>query len=139
MNKCIFMGRLTADPQLKQTANGVAVCAFALAVDRPKQKDKDREADFFNMIAWRQKAEFIARWLHKGSKVLIDASARTRKYDKDGQTHYITEFVVNDVEFAENKTAQRGSGVGQNGKGKQNETEYNGFTDVDGDADDLPF
>lgn len=134
MNKCIFIGRLTTDPQLKQTASGVPVCAFTLAVDRPKQKDKDRETDFLSMVAWRQKAEFIARWLKKGSKVVIESAARARKYEKDGQTHYVTEFVVNEVEFAESRAAAQGGA-----RPEQTEQENGGFMDVDGNPDDLPF
>lgn len=131
MNKCVFTGRLTAEPQLKQTPTGVDVCTFSLAVDRVKKKDKEKETDFLTMVAWRSKAEFVVRYLHKGSKIVIEAAARSRKYDKDGQTHYITEFYVDNIEFAgANPTNQQESQQG-------NADNFDDFTDID-DGDEKP-
>lgn len=130
MNKCIFSGRLTADPYLRQTVNGVEICTFVLAVDGPKQKDKDSATYFLSMVAWRQKAEFIAKWLKKGSKVLIEALAHSRSYNKDGLTHYVTEFVVLNIEFAESK-ASRSEII--------DDLEDQVLQNNDSDLEDLPF
>lgn len=136
MNKCIFSGRLTAEPQLRQTPAGVSVCTFTLAVNRPKQKDKEQETDFLTIVAWRSRAEFVARYLHKGSKIIVETEARTRRYEKEGQTHYVTEFYADNIEFAESAGTQSGksnySGAGaaqppqQNGLGNVND-----FEDID--------
>lgn len=134
MNECIFSGRLTAVPQLKQTPSGISVCSFTLAVDRSRKKDQENETDFLSMVVWRQKAEFIARWFDKGSKINVITSARTRKYDKDGQTHYITEFVVNEAEFADS----RKSG-GEESVKPQNQNELSEYEDLNINSDNLPF
>lgn len=133
MNKCIFSGRLTADPQLKQTPSGVSVCSFSLAVDRTTQKDKEKTADFINMVAWRQKGEIISRYLSKGSRVLIEAAVRTNKYQKDGQTHYVTEFIVNEVYFIDSRRQN------DDGYTMPNKTEYSDFCDIENEDYDLPY
>lgn len=131
MNKCIFTGRLTAEPQLKQTPTGVDVCTFSLAVDRPKQKDK--ETDFLTMVAWRAKAEFVARYLHKGSKIIVEAVARSRKYDRDGQTHYVTEFYADNIEFADsNKNNQQPIQQANTGN-------FDDFADIDNGDEKPPW
>lgn len=105
MNRCIFIGRLTAEPQLRQTPQGVAVCKFTLAVNRPHLKNEENEADFITVVAWRSKAEFVVNYLHKGTKIVLEANARTRRYEKDGQTHFVTEFFADNIEFVESAGA----------------------------------
>lgn len=74
-NKAILIGRLTADPELKQTPNGVSVCSFSIACDRPfSSKSGEKQTDFINIVAWRQNAEFVSRYFSKGRLIGIDAS-----------------------------------------------------------------
>jgi single-strand DNA-binding protein len=103
MNKVILIGRLTKDPDTKNTANGTTVTKFTLAVDRRfKDANGQRQADFISCLAWRQTATFISSYFHKGSKIAITGSIQTRNYDdKDGRKVYVTEVVVDEAEFAE--------------------------------------
>ena len=74
-NKAILVGRLTADPELRQTPNGISVCSFSIAVDRRfSGRDAERKADFINIVAWRQTAEFVSRYFHKGEPIGIEGS-----------------------------------------------------------------
>ena len=108
MNKVILMGRLTADPELRQTQSGIASCRFTIACDR-KYADKntgERQADFINCTAWKQTAEFISRYFTKGKMIAVEGSLRTGSYkDKkhDDVTHYTTDVFVDNVEFCGDK------------------------------------
>lgn len=108
MNKVILVGRLTADPELRQTQSGVASCRFTVAVDR-KFADKntgEKQSDFINCVAWRQTAEFVSRYFNKGKMIALEGSLRTGKYqDKNHAdvTHYTTEVYVDNVEFVGGK------------------------------------
>lgn len=106
MNKAILMGRLTRDPELKQTQSGVSVVKFTLAVERRfKNQNGEREADFISCVAWRQTAEFIAKYFNKGNKLGIVGSIQTGSYDKDGQTVYTTDVVADEAYFIESQGA----------------------------------
>lgn len=115
MNRVILIGRLTADPELRQTQSDVAVCRFTIAVDR-KFKNKDtgeKEADFITCQAWRQTAEFVGRYFTKGSMIALEGSLRTGKYqDKNHSdvTHYTTDVMVDNVEFCGGKKENSGGG-----------------------------
>lgn len=110
MNKTILKGRLTADPELKQTASGISACRFTLAVDRKfKDKDGERKADFISCVAWRQTAEFICKYFFKGSMMLCEGALQTGSYEKDGVKHYTTDVNVEAVEFCESKNTQQSS------------------------------
>ncbi len=108
MNKVILMGRLTADPELRQTQSGIASCRFTIACDR-KYADKntgERQADFINCTAWKQTAEFVSRYFTKGKMIAVEGSLRTGSYkDKkhDDVTHYTTDVFVDNVEFCGDK------------------------------------
>jgi single-strand DNA-binding protein len=108
MNKVILKGRLTADPELRQTQSGISSCRFTLAVDR-KFADKstgERQADFVSCTAWRSTAEFVSRYFTKGSMILVEGALRTGSYtDKNHSdvTHYTTDVFVDNVEFCESK------------------------------------
>ena len=108
MNKVILVGRLTADPELRQTPSGVASCRFTVAIDR-KFADKntgEKQSDFINCVAWRQTAEFVSRYFNKGKMIALEGSLRTGKYqDKNHSdvTHYTTEVYVDNVEFVGGK------------------------------------
>lgn len=112
MNSVKLSGRLTADPELKHTADNIPVCTFLLAVDRPtkhRRKGKDdtpqrQEADFPTCVAWRKDAEFVANYLTKGRKIIVEGAVRTRNYDDaDGKTRKVTEIQVESIEFADSK------------------------------------
>lgn len=106
MNKAILMGRLTKNPELQQTSSGIPVVRFTLAVDRRfKSQNGERETDFIPMIAWRQQAEFIAKYFKQGSKMVAVGSIQVRSYDKNGERRYVTEVVVDEVYFAESKSS----------------------------------
>lgn len=108
MNKTILVGRLTADPELRQTQSGVASCRFTVAVDR-KFADKnsgEKQSDFITCVAWRQTAEFVSRYFNKGKMIALEGCLRTGKYqDKNHEdvTHYTTEVYVDNVEFVGGK------------------------------------
>ena len=104
-NKSILIGRFTADPELKQTQSGVSVCSFRLAVNRAYQpKGGEREADFINIAAWRQTAEFVSRYFRKGSLILVEGPIQTREYtDRDGNKRTAVEVSAEHVSFVESR------------------------------------
>lgn len=103
-NKCILMGRLVANPELKKTQNGVAVTTFTLAVDRKYNKEGEKKSDFITIVAWRQTAEFICRFFLRGSAILVCGELQTRNWtDDNGNKRYATEVVASEVSFAESK------------------------------------
>lgn len=109
MNKVILIGRLCADPEFRQTTSGIAVCRIRLAVDRPKQKDQEQQADFVNCTAWRNTAEFISRYFTKGKKIIVEGSLRNNDYtDNNGVKHYSMEVQIQNVEFGESKGSDGG-------------------------------
>lgn len=103
MNKAILMGRLTKEPELKSTQNGISRCSFTLAVDRRfKNADGERETDFINCTAWRGTAEFITNYFRKGQRIAIVGSIQVRSYETDaGERRYITEVVAEEAYFAD--------------------------------------
>ena len=109
LNKVVLCGRMTADPELKQTASGIAVVSFTLAVNRRYQsKNADgaqaQQADFISVVAWRQTAEFISRYFRKGSALCITGSIQTRTWqDQQGQKRYATEVVADEAMFVDSK------------------------------------
>lgn len=105
MNKCILIGRLTKEPEVKNTSNQIAVCKFTIAVDRKfKDANGQKQTDFINCVAWRQTATFISSYFHKGSKIAVVGSIQTRTFDgDDGRRQYITEVVVDEADFVESK------------------------------------
>lgn len=102
LNRVVLIGRLVRDPDLKYLPNGVATGSFTLAVDRPKQKDKEREADFIPVVLWRQLAETCANYLRKGRLTAVEGRIQVRNYvNKEGRKVYVTEIVADDVRFLE--------------------------------------
>lgn len=95
-----IQGRLTADPELRQTTSGISTCRFTVAVNRPYQKDKQQEADFITVAAWRQTAEFVSRYFSKGSPICVIGSMRNNNYtDSNGVKHYAMELLADNVTF----------------------------------------
>ena len=127
MNKVILIGRLTKDPEVRNTSSQATVCRFTLAVDRKfKDQNGQRQADFISCVAWRQTANFISTYFHKGSKIAIVGNIQTRSYDdQNGQKRYVTDVVVDEAEFVDsasngngsNGTAQRSGGNNYNNGG----------------------
>ena len=101
MNKVFLIGNLTRDPELTETASGVAVCHFSIAVNRGyASQDGERQTDFFNCTAWRGQAETIARYTKKGNKVAVSGSIQLRNYeDNQGVKRTAVDIIVQDVEF----------------------------------------
>lgn len=110
MNSICLMGRLTADIELKTTQSGVAVASFSVAVDRAyRSKDQERQTDFINCVAWRQTAEFISRYFHKGQRIALNGSLQSRSYTaNDGSKRTVYEVVVDNAYFCESKGGQAG-------------------------------
>lgn len=139
INNVTLLGRLTAAPELKTTANNISVTAFCIAVDRRYQaKGEERQADFINCVAWRNTAEFITKYFGKGDYIAVTGEIQTRKYqDKNGNNRVAVEVVVDNASFC-------------GGKNSGNNTDNNlrfiapsapttpEFTEIDSD-DDLPF
>jgi single-strand DNA-binding protein len=134
INNVTLVGRLTKDPELKYTPNGVAVANFTLAVNRSfSNAQGEKEADFINCVVWRKPAENTANFLKKGSMAGVVGSMQTRNYDgSDGKKVYITEVVAERVQFLDTK----GSGGAAKGEEKTPVTN-NGQIDIS--DDDLPF
>ena len=105
LNKAILMGRLTADPELRHTQSNIPVTSFTLAVDRSFGKEK--QTDFLDIVAWRNTAEFVAKWFSKGMLVAVSGRMQTRTWeDKQGNKRKTTEVVADEVFFAEGKRGQ---------------------------------
>ena len=102
-NKVILIGNMTSDPELKQTASGISVCSFSIAVNRRFNKGADQgqqTVDFINVVAWRQNAEFVSRYFKKGNPILICGQLQTRRWtDNQGQQRIATEVVTDEVSF----------------------------------------
>ena len=102
LNVVAIMGRLVADPELRTTQNGTNVCSFRIACDRNfARQGEQRQADFIDIVAWRQQAEFVSKYFQKGSLIAIEGSLQTRQYqDKNGNNRTAVEVVANNVNFA---------------------------------------
>ena len=158
MNVVCLMGRLTADPEVRQTPNGISVCSFSIAVDR--FSNGERKADFINCVAWRQNAENIGRFFRKGSMIAINGSIQTRTYqDKDtGKNRTAFEVLVDRFHFTgsaassntqgtSNYSSNYSSGYSQPARQTENNFgastfstgDLDGFSTVATDDGDLPF
>ena len=104
LNKVILSGRLTADPELKSTPQGVSVATFTVAVERNYKQGEERKADFINCVAWRNTGEFISKYFTKGQMIIVVGELQTRTWDKpDGGKGYATEVIVSEAHFAGKK------------------------------------
>ena len=158
MNKVILMGRLTRDPEVRysQGASQTAVARFSIAVDRRfGKRDGEPDADFFNCTAFGKTAEFVERYLHKGTKIALSGRIQNDNYtNKEGQMVYSVRIIVDDVEFAESKNASGGNAGGYGNGGGYNNGGYagggnsapapsgagDGFMNIpDGIDEELPF
>lgn len=104
MNNVTLLGRLVKDPELRSTQSGTAVASFTIAVDREYSKDKERETDFIPCVAWKGAGETIAKFFHKGQRILVAGKLQTRSYtDKEGNKRTAFEVVVRDFDFIEKR------------------------------------
>ena len=113
LNKVILMGRLTADPELRQTPSGVSSCRFSVAVNRnyTSKETGERQTDFINVVAWRNTAEFVSRYFSKGKMIIVEGSLRNNNYtDKNGVKHYSMDVQADNVSFGESKSASASNG-----------------------------
>ena len=111
-NKVILGGRLTSNPELKQTSSEVTVCTFGIAVNRRYQKDGQNETDFFNCTAWRATAEFINKYFGKGSSICVVGSIQNRSWtDNNGNKRYATDIIVDEAYFVDSKNSFVGGDV----------------------------
>ena len=109
MNKVILIGRLTKDPELRYTAANTAVCQFTVAVDRRIRSENQPTADFIPVVAWRQTAEFVAKYFSKGNRIAVTGQIQVRNWDDaEGKRHYATEVIADDIEFVESKRQDSG-------------------------------
>lgn len=131
MNHLILMGRLTKDPEIRYTNGGKTVGSFSLAVDRRFKSEGQPEADFFNCVTFGKQAEFVEKYLHKGTKILLAGEIQNNNYkDQNGVQHYSMQVLVNEIEFAESKKSQQESSDQSN----------DGFMDIpEGMEEELPF
>ena len=150
LNSVILMGRLVADPELRQTPNGVSVCAFRIAVNRNfTGKDGKQQADFIDIVAWRQSAEFVSKYFAKGKMIIVEGSIQTRSYeDKNGNKRTAVEVVADNVQFGESKSASSSSQSYSAPAPIQAPPEpavsyasgdVGDFSEMAADSDDLPF
>jgi len=149
INRVVLVGRLTRDPELRYTPSGVAVATFSLAVNRTFSNSQgDREADFINIVAWRQLAELCANYLKKGSQAGLEGRLQTRSYDnKEGKRVYVTEVVADNVQFlspaGEKRESSGGGGFSGPNRGygfdQPDDPFANDSKTVDISDDDLPF
>lgn len=109
LNIVALIGRLTHDPELKTTPNGVSVCSFRIACERSySSKGEERKADFFTITAWRQTAEFVCKYFQKGSMIAVGGSLQTRQYqDQQGSNRTVVEIVANNVSFCGGKAEEK--------------------------------
>ena len=135
MNKAILIGRLTADPEMRYSPNGVAVTKFTLAVDRPFTSNGEREADFIPIVVWRQQAEACANYLRKGRLAAVEGRIQVRHYDNnEGRRVYVTEVVADNVRFLE-----RGEQQNSGGKGRADDPFGDVGKPLEIGPDDIPF
>ena len=111
MNKVVLLGRLAADPELRQTGNGISVTSFTIAVDRQYSKGADRQTDWIDIVAWRNTAEFVCKYFQKGSPIIVEGSLQTRLWeDKAGQKRKSVEVQADNIEFVP-RTKDSGAGA----------------------------
>lgn len=148
MNKVILIGRLSQDPEMRTTPNGVATTTFSVAVSRNfTNQNGERETDFFRCVAWRKQAENIAKYTQKGSQVAVEGRLQNRSYDaQDGTKRYVTEVIADNVTFLGSRAdgANQSSAPQNNGSDVVvNNDQEDPFADFGEEVtlsdDDLPF
>lgn len=139
MNKCIEIGRIATDIEMRTTQSGISVATFKIAVNRrAKNAQGGHDADFIPVVVWRQSADFLKQYGNKGDRVAVCGTVQTRSYDaQDGTKRYVTEINAEEVELL-GGNRNSGSGSGEQPHA-QNTMQQQGFVEVDDDGDSLPF
>jgi single-strand DNA-binding protein len=139
MNSVALLGRLTTDPELKTTPNGVSVTSFNIAVDRAyKPKDQERQTDFITCVAWRGTAEFISKFFRKGQRIAVKGELQSRQYTaNDGSQRKVLEVVVDNAFFCESKAVPNVD-VNAEPSAEYKTAVQNNFEEIPTD-EDLPF
>jgi len=140
INRVILVGRLTKDPEYRQTPSGVSVATFTLAVNRSFTNSQgEREADFINVVVFRKQAENVSKYLSKGSLAGVDGRIQSRSYEnKEGRRVFVTEVVADNVQFLEPKNNNQQNNQSQQGQASANNNPFSN-NNADIDTDDLPF
>lgn len=138
LNRIVLMGRLTRDPELRRTQSGVAVVSFAIAVDRDyAAQGAEKETDFIDIVAWRGTAEFVEKYFSRGRMIIVAGRLQIRNWeDKEGHKRRSAEVVADSVYFGEGKRDSDGGGK-SNGEPTYDPT--GGFSQLEGNDEDLPF
>jgi single-strand DNA-binding protein len=142
INMVALMGRLTYEPELRKTPSDVSVLRFQVACDRSYQRaGAERQADFIDCVAWRQTAEFISRYFHKGSMIAVEGTIQTSNYtDKNGNNRKQIEVLANNVSFCGSKNESGGNmDIEPESAAKYSSTDNSDFEEIVDDDDDLPF
>ncbi|MYX21990.1 single-stranded DNA-binding protein [Streptomyces sp. SID8380] len=142
LNRVILIGRLTKDPELRYTPSGVATTQFTLAVDRPfTNGNGEREADFIQVVTWRQLAETCANYLRKGRLTAVEGRMQVRSYENsEGKRVYVTEVIADNVRFLESNRDNNGSSSSKTDRPNSNQDPFNDDgKPIDISNDDLPF
>ncbi len=140
MNSVILVGRLTRDPELRTTPNGIATCQISLAVNGLPNQNGERTTDFINVVVWRRQAENVAKFCQKGSQIGVEGKIHTRSYDaNDGSKRYVTEVVANNVTFLGSSSGNRTQNTGFGSMPEMNTVSSMPNTNETTDLNDDPF
>lgn len=149
INRAVLVGRLTRDVEVRKTQSGISCAMFTVACDRNRKKDENSNeptADFISCVAWRQPADFLGQYAHKGSLVGVDGRIQTRTYEKEGQRIYMTEVVADQIRLLESKSSTAGSDRPpvSSGSVRLDQIDTSGVKDwltgdEEIDSDELPF
>ncbi len=141
MNKVFLIGNLTRDPELTETSGGIKICRFAIAVNRKYSgSDGERKTDFFNVVAWRNLGETVARYARKGNKVAVSGSIELRNYeDSQGIKRTGVDIVAQDVEFLTPKNSNSDDGYEPNSAPSSNSRGGGAKLQPFDDDSDIPF
>lgn len=116
LNRIIVMGRLTHEPELRRTQSGTAVCSFSIACDRDYGKDEEKKTDFLDVVAWRERAEFVAKYFGKGRMIIVEGTLQNRDWtDKNGAKRRSAEIIAASVYFGDSKPRQNDGSAEQSG------------------------
>lgn len=136
LNRVVLIGRLTKDPELRYTPNGIAVTQFTLAVERPYKNDGEKEVDYIPVVTWRQSAEACANYLKKGRLTAVEGQIQVSNYDNnEGKRVYVTKVLADNVRFLESSKENKEAGS----QGNKSDPFANDGKPLDLNDDDLPF
>ena len=141
LNKCMFIGNLTANPDLRYAPSGMGICKFSIACNESYLKDgkKEERVEFVRIVTFQKQAENCSNYLQKGSRVFIEGSFHTEKWEKDGQTHYSTEIKAQRVQFLDRKEGAGEQNQAHRQQSSQDDDTGPAFPSEASGMDDVPF